>query len=140
MRVLDSIREMLNRKSSVQMVADDPQLTAEMLLLLRTMFADGALSEGELTFFKLLCKSVFGIPEEDVPEVIRFLKDFSYETTGEQAASMFLDLPEARKKEIMVHLISMARADSFLHENEIELIERVAGVLGYTPEELNAWI
>ncbi|MEE9314046.1 MAG: TerB family tellurite resistance protein [Rhizobiaceae bacterium] len=136
MRILDSIKEMLDNKSSVQMVADDPQMTSEILLLVRMMFADGELSGEELALFKKICKSVFDIPEEDVPEVISFLKDFGYETSGEQAAETFIDMPDDRKRTLMRHLIAMARADKSLHESEVTLIARVARVLGYTPEQV----
>lgn len=138
MRILDSIKDMLGKKSSVQMVADDPHMSAEILLLVRMMFADGELSGEELTLFKQICHSMFNIPEEDVPEVIRFLKEFSYETSGEQAASLFLEMPDDRKRILMKHLISMARVDKKLHESEVSLIARVARVLGYTPEQIKA--
>lgn len=140
MRVLDGIRDWLNQKSGVAMVADDPQLASEILLLLRTMFIDGSLSPEELALFKKLCKSVFNIEEEDVPDVIRFLKDYGYETTGEQAAAMFSELDEDRKRELMVHLVSMARADGIIHEQEVDLIERVGRVLGYSSQEVRAWL
>ncbi|MEE9375105.1 MAG: TerB family tellurite resistance protein [Rhizobiaceae bacterium] len=136
MLILDSIKELLSKKSSVQMVADDPHMASEILLLVRMMFADGELSSEELILFKKICKSFFSIPEEDVPEVIRFLKDFGYETSGEQAAATFLDMPEERKRVLMRHLITMARADQTLHETEVSLIARVARVLGFTPAQV----
>ena len=67
MRILDSIRTMLTNKSSVQMVADDPHLASEIMLLVRMMFIDGELNGPELDLFKQYCHSVFDIPEEDVP-------------------------------------------------------------------------
>ncbi len=138
MRILDSIKEMLSNKSSVQMVADDPHMASEILLLVRMMFADGELSGDELSLFKQICSSVFSIPEEDVPEVIRFLKEYGYETSGEQAAATFLDMTDERKKLLLGHLISMARADKEMHKSEVELITRVAKVLGITPEQIRA--
>ena len=136
MRVLDSIKQLLMHKSSVQMVADDPQMAAEIMLLVRMMFADGDLRGEELTFFKQLCGSVFGIPEDDIPEVIEFLKEYGYETSGEQAAAEFLDLPDKRKKHLLSRLIEMARADNFLHNDEVALIAKVARVFGYTPDQV----
>ncbi len=136
MRILDTLGEFLNKKSSVQMVADDPQMSAEILLLIRTMFADGEMVAEELALFKQLCLSLFNIPEEDVPEVIRFLREVSYETDHEQAAGMFDGLSATRKQELMTHLMMMAMADSKLKEGEKAVLEKVAGVLGYTPEQI----
>jgi len=138
MRVLDAIGEFLNKKSSVQMVADDPQLTSEMLLLVRMMFADGELSGEELTLFKGLCASAFGIPEEDVSDVIKFLRDIGYETSGEQAAGMFEFMPEERKQQVLGHVMAMARADMKVHVNEVEMIGRIAKALGYDPDKVRA--
>lgn len=137
MRVLDAIADMLSSRSRVQIVADDPHLASELLLLIRMMFADGELKEGELEYFRQLCSGTFDIPEEEISGVIRFLKQTGYETTGEQAASTFLDMPEERRFRLINHLLSMARADAVLHESEVELIARVAGVFGYTPAEVH---
>ncbi|MEL7400797.1 MAG: TerB family tellurite resistance protein [Pseudomonadota bacterium] len=138
MRILDALGAYLNKKSSVQLVADDPHLAAEMLLLVRTMFADGELTGEELALFKSLCAGTFGIPEEDVPDVIRYLREIGYETSGEQAASMFEHMSEAHKKRVLSHVVAMARADQKLHVNEADLIERIAAGLGYAPEQVKA--
>lgn len=140
MRILDAIGELLSKKTSVQMVADDPEMAAQILLLVRMMFADGELSPSELSLFKGLCKHTFNIPEDDVPEVIKFLKTYGYETSGVQAASTFAEMPEDRKKEILGHLVSMARADSKVHENEILMITKVAAALGYSTDQIRAWL
>jgi uncharacterized tellurite resistance protein B-like protein len=136
MRVLDSIKTLLTNKSSVQMVADDPHMASEIMLLVRMMFIDGELEGPELSLFKQYCLSVFKIPEEDVPEVIKFLVEYGYETTGEQAAAVFAEMPGERKAELLGHLIMMARADDVLHEKELDLISRVCRVLGYTPDQV----
>ncbi len=136
MRILDSIGNMLKSKSSVQMVADDPHLTSEIMLLVRMMFIDGDLAGPEMELFKQYCISVFGIPEEDVADVIEYLRDYGYETTGEQAAAVFRDMPGERRAEILGHLITMARADNVLHEQELDLIRRVSRVLGYSQEQI----
>lgn len=137
MRILDSIRTMLTNKSSVQMVADDPHLASEIMLLVRMMFIDGELNGPELELFKQYCHSVFDIPEEDVPEVVKFLREYGYETSGEQAAAVFSEMPGERKAQLLGKLITMARADNVLHEKEVDLIARVSRVLGYTPEQVN---
>ena len=137
MRILDSIKTLLTNKSSVQVVADDPHMASEIMLLVRMMFIDGDLNGPELELFKHYCRTVFGIPEEDVPEVIKFLSDYGYETSGEQAAAVFAEMPGERKAQILGNLITMARADNVLHENEVDLITRVSRVLGYSPEQIN---
>lgn len=140
MRILDSISDMLKSRSTVQMVANDPQLSAEILLLVRVMFADGELSPVELELFKEICEAEFSIPADDVPDVLQFLRDFGYETSGEQAAEMFADMDDERRRVLMVHVLKMARIDAILHTDEIDLIARVAKVLGYSPEQIRRWI
>lgn len=137
MRILDSLTTLLSNKSSVQMVADDPHLSAEIMLLVRMMFIDGQVEGPELDLFKQYCQGVFGIPEEDVPDVIKFLREYGYETSGEQAAAVFDNMPGERKAEVLGKLITMARADSVLDQKEVDLIARVSRVLGYTPEQIN---
>ncbi len=136
MRILDSIGNILNQKSSVQMVADNSRTASEILLLIRTMFADGEMKSEELDMFKRLCQSLFNIPPEDVPEVIKYLKDVGYETDSEQAASIFDDRPAERKQELMTHLVMMAMADNELHEKEKAVLQRVAVVLGYSERQI----
>ena len=138
MRILDYLREKLPEKSSVQMVADDPHMAAEILLLVRMMFADGELVGEELNFFKYVCQSVFKIPDQDVPEVIKFLKAYGYETSGEQAASEFQSMPYDRKRLLLRQMILMAKADQILHEGELDLIARTAEVLGISPEDFKS--
>ncbi len=140
MRVLDAIADLLNRKSSVQMVADDPKMSAEILLIIRTMFADGQMNEQEITAFQSLCSTVFEIPEEDVPDVIRFLKDFGYETSSEQSAAIFADMDIDRKLELIGRLKMMAMADAIFHEKEREMLTRVAAVLGFSQAEIDKLI
>ena len=137
MRILDSIKTLLSNKSSVQVVADDPHMASEIMLLVHMMFIDGDLTGPEMDLFKQYCKTVFAIPDEDVPDVIKFLSEIGYETTGEQAASVFAEMPGERRAQVLGNLITMARADNVLHEREVDLIARVSRVLGYTPEQIN---
>ena len=67
-KFLDRIRDYFDQDKTVRMVADDVQLTAELMLLIRMMFADGRLAKRELDNFKRICKTAFNIPEEDVQE------------------------------------------------------------------------
>ena len=112
-------------------------MASEIMLLVRMMFLDGELNGPELELFKQYCSSVFDIPEEDVPQVVKFLREYGYETSGEQAAAVFSEMPGERKAELLGKLITMARADNVLHAKEVDLIARVSRVLGYSPEQVN---
>ena len=138
MFLTDKIREWLDKDKSVRMVADDLQLTSEMILLVRMMFADGELKSEELVGFKNLCRAVFGIPDEDVPQIIGYLREFGYETSTADAAQMFKKMDVERKKSLLLHLLSIAKADGELHEREMELIRNTADILGLGPDELTS--
>lgn len=138
MSIIDNIRDWLDQDKSVRMVAGDIQLTSELLLLVRMMLADGELKPAELDNFKRICNRAFGIPHEDVPDVINYLKEFGYETTAQDAAKMFQSLDIERKRALLVHMFSIAKSDNDLDENEIELIRRTAGILGLTAEDILA--
>lgn len=130
MLILEKIRDWLDQDKSVRLVAEDMQLTSELILLIRVMFADGELKPEELENFKRICNTAFAIPEEDVPKVIEYLKNVGYETTAEDAASMFKDLDIERKRALLVHMLSVAKSDQHLAVGEIELIRKTAEVLG----------
>ncbi len=135
-KFLDRIREYFERDKTVRMVADDVQLTAELMLLIRMMFADGRLAKRELLNFKRICQTAFNIPEEDVIDVIAFLKETGYETTAEEAAAMFKELDVERRRGLLLHMLSIARSDEDLHTDEIGLLRSTAKTLGMTAEDL----
>ncbi|MFZ1813750.1 MAG: TerB family tellurite resistance protein [Rhizobiaceae bacterium] len=134
--MMDRLREFVDGNKSVRRVADDIELTCELVLLVRMMFADGELKAQEMENFTRLCATAFGIPEDDVPKVLKYLKDFGYETNSKQAASMFTDLPVERKRSLLVHMLSIAKADDDLHEHEVELIRNTANILGLTADDI----
>ncbi len=134
---IEAIQKFLGDDKSVRMVADDVQLTNELILLVRTMFADGELKPVELAAFKRLCSRAFGIPEDDVPRVIQYLREISYETTVADAASMFQDMDIERKRELLLHMLKIAKADDELHDQEIALIRRTAEALGLSAEDIS---
>ena len=135
-KFLDRIRGYFERDKTVRMVADDVQLTAELMLLIRMMFADGRLAKRELVNFKRICQTAFNIPEEDVIDVIAFLKETGYETTAEEAAAMFKELDVERRRGLLLHMLSIARSDEDLHTDEIGLLRSTAKTLGMTAEDL----
>lgn len=133
-----AIREFIEGNRSVRKVADDIQLTSELILLVRMMLADGELRPEELHNFKRICQTAFDIPEEDVPQVIRYLNDFGYETSAAQAAAMFADLDVDRKRALLLHMLSIAKSDDELHRDEAKLIQRTAALLGLTGDDIAA--
>ena len=67
---------------------------------------------------------------------MRYLKDFGYEIKAENAAALFADLSVARKRALLVHMLSIAKSDNELHHDEAELIRRTAVILGLTPADI----
>ena len=135
-RIIESVRSYFDADKSVRKVADDVELTAELILLIRMMFADGRLAKRELINFKRICKNAFDIPEADVADVIEYLKETGYETTAEEAAAMFAGLEPERQRGLLVHMLSIAKSDDELHADEISLIRRTAQVLGMNADDL----
>ena len=137
MKIVDKIKQWLDNDKSVRMVADDIQLTSELILLVRMMFADGELRAQELENFKRICKIAFNIPEGDVLQVVQYLREIGYETTAEDAAAMFEGLDAERKRTLLLHMLSIAKSDNDLHEDEVELIRRTASVLGLSAQDIS---
>ena len=138
MTVFDRLRDWLDQGRSVQRVADDMQLTSELILLVRMMFADDELKQRELQTFKRICQTAFGIPEDDVPAVIQYLKEIGYETTAADAAEMFRGMSDDRKRTLLLHMLSIAKADDEVSESEAKLIRKTAEVLGLTADDIAA--
>lgn len=136
MLIVDQIKDWLEQDKSVRRVAEDIQLTSELILLVRMIFADGKLLPEELKHFKQICEVAFGIPEEDVPGVLKYLQEFGYETTADDAAAMFENLEPERKQTLLLHMLSVAKSDDDLHQGEIDLIRKTAGILGMNAEDI----
>ena len=132
--IFDRITAFLGAKSAVQKVADDPVLTAELLLLMHVALADGKTEKSEYAAILRIASNDFGIAPD---EVAAYLKDFGYETSSEQAALAFADVPFERKVMLLRHLLTIANADDDLDPKEANLIRRTADLLGVTPEELH---
>lgn len=135
--IIDSISRILGGNPSARRVADDLQLTSELILLVRMMFADGTLKDVEMAVFKKMCKEVFGLDETDIPGILEYLKDFGYETTAWDAASMFKDHSLERKKTLLLHLLKIAKSDDHIDTSEVALIQKIAGILELSPEEIS---
>ena len=134
--LLAQIRGIFEGDPGVRKVADDPVLSAELLLLFRMILADGQVSDAEMAVFRRICKDSFGIGEESMQGVIDYLNDFGYETNGAQAIEMFRDLDVDRRKELARHMAEIAKADSNLAENEVRLLRRTLDLLGISPVDV----
>lgn len=135
-KLVDAVRHYFDSDKSVRMVADDIELTAELLLLIRMMFVDGRLAKRELANFKRICKTAFDIPEEDVGDVINYLRNTGYETSAAEAAAIFKGISLERRRALLVHMLSIAKSDDELQTEEIDLIRQTAKVLGLSAEDL----
>ncbi|MBW3095750.1 TerB family tellurite resistance protein [Pseudohoeflea coraliihabitans] len=126
----ERLASLIGERTSVSQVADDPVLTAELLLLVRMGFADHEVNAPEAAAFRAICTRALGLDGDELGDIIRFLDSFGYETSSAQAAEMLRDLPEKRRREIMDHLATMARADGTVTDSERALFHATARRLG----------
>lgn len=134
--LLDQLRSVLDGDPGVRKVADDPVLSAELLMLFRMILADGSVSESEMDSLRRICTGSFAIPEASVDSVIEYLNDFGYETNGSQAIALFRDLGVERRKLLARHMAEIAKADRHLAESEIRLLRRTLDILDISPADL----
>ena len=116
--LLGKIISLFEGDPGVRKVADDPVLSAELLLLFRMILADGAVSETEMQAFRRICQEAFGIRDESIDGVIEYLNEFGYETTGVQALAMFRELDFERRRQLARHMAEIAKADAQLAATE----------------------
>ena len=134
--LMTQIRNLFEGDPGVRRVADDPVLTAELLLLFRMILADGTANDREMAVFRRICTEKFGISGESLDAVVEYLDDFGYETTGMQAISVFSELDSERRKSLARHMAEMAKADSQLAESEVRLLRRTLDMLGLSPADV----
>jgi len=134
--LLDQIRSIFDGDPGVRKVADDPVLSAELLMLFRMILADGTVSESEMVAFRRICKDAFGIQETSIDAVIEYLNEFGYETNGSQAIALFRDLDVERRKQLAQHMAEIAKADSQLAESEVRLLRRTLDLLDISPVDV----
>lgn len=127
----DRVRALLEQNSSISKVANDPVLSAELLLLVRMSFADKTVEAAEADAFASICTRLLGLNGDELSDILKYLHDFGYETTDAQAADMLAGLDEARKREILDHLATIAKADGEVDARERRLLEATARRLGF---------
>ena len=128
--LLKSLKSFFTGNASVRKVADDPALSAELLLLFRVMLADGRVAEEEQAAFERICQTAFGIEADDIAEVTEYLRTYGYETTGRQAIEMFDGVNPERRLALIEHMRDIANADAQFLPQERMLIDKVAEMLG----------
>lgn len=136
LEVFSRIRELFEGDPAVRKVADDPALSAEILLLFRMVLADGAVQQAELDTLKRICAEAFGIGEDSFGEVMGYLHDYGYETTTSQALAIFRGYPRERRLQLARHLAEIAKADAGLPQHEVRLLARTLEVLKLDPHEV----
>jgi uncharacterized tellurite resistance protein B-like protein len=136
--LLGKIISLFEGDPGVRKVADDPVLSAELLLLFRMILADGAVSETEMQAFRRICQEAFGISDESIDGVIEYLNDIGYETTGVQALTMFRELDFERRRQLARHMADIAKADAQLAATEIRLLKRTLELLDVSAADLAA--
>jgi uncharacterized tellurite resistance protein B-like protein len=127
---------LLDGDPGIRKVADDPILSAELLLLFRMILADGEVEEHEMATLRRICKESFGIGEDSMDGVVQYLNDFGYETNGAQALAMFRGLRLERRQELARHMAEIAKADRQLAAQEIKLLRRILDTLGLDPVDV----
>ncbi|CAM5650780.1 hypothetical protein MAUB1S_11278 [Mycolicibacterium aubagnense] len=134
--LLDRIRSIFEGDPGVRKVADDPVLSAELLMLFRMILADGSVSESEMEAFRRICSDSFEIPEDSIDAVIEYLNEYGYETNGSQAIAMFRDLDIERRRLLAQHMAEIAKADHHLADNEVKLLRRTLELLDISPVDV----
>lgn len=122
----------------VRRVAQDPALAAELLLLFRMILADGQVSGGETAALRRICRDSFGIPEESLDDVVEYLSEVGYETSGAQAVLAFQDQDIERRRQLARHMAEIAKADENLAHNEVRLLKRTLDLLGLQPQDVTS--
>jgi uncharacterized tellurite resistance protein B-like protein len=135
--LLTKVRNLIEGDPGVRKVADDPVLSAELLLLFRMILADGTVSESEMLVFRRICQESFGIAEESIDSVIEHLNEIGYETTGVQALDMFKELDFERRRQLARNMAEIAKADAQLADTEIRVLKRTLELLDVSAADLS---
>lgn len=134
--LLARLRDVFEGNASVRKVAGDPALTAELLLLVRMVLADGEVEERELATLRRIAGSL-GIVGEDFEQVLGHLEDFGYEISAGQATAIFRELDKGRRIVLARHMADIAKADQELSRYEVRLLARVVDMLDIDPAEID---
>lgn len=97
--------------------------------------ADGVVTEDEVTAFG----QVFTVPEKDRPAVERVFnlakQDIAgFESYAEQVAKLFAK-GSGMLENVLDGLFHIAKADGLVHEHELEYLQQVSNIFGFTKED-----
>lgn len=134
--LLAQIRQLLLGNPSVRKAADDPALTAELLLLVRMVLADGEAHGRELEALRRIATNSLGIDGGDLDLVLDHLSAFGYEITPVQAISVFRELDMDRRETLARNMAALAKADGELSRHEVRLLARVVEILEIDPQRI----
>ena len=134
--LLSQLKSLFDGDPGVRKVADDPVLSAELLLLFRMILADGVVEDSEMEMFRRICRDAFGIADKSFDGVVEYLNDFGYETNGKQAVALFQELDIERRRLLARHMADIAKSDKQLAENEVRLLRRTLELLGVSPVDV----
>ena len=134
--LLARLRQLLQGNPSVRKVADDPALTAELLLLVRMVLADGEAHERELAALRRIASDSLGIDGADLELVLDHLGAFGYEITPVQAIAVFRELDMDRRLALAQNMAMLAKADGELSRHEVRLLARVVEILEIDPQRV----
>lgn len=97
--------------------------------------ADGVVTDDEIAAFE----QVFTVPEKDRPAVQRVFnlakQDIAgFESYAEQVAKLFAD-GSGMLENVLDGLFHIAKADGLVHEHELDYLQQVATIFGFTKED-----
>ena len=127
---LERVRDLFEGDPAIRRVADDPVMSAELMLLFRMVLADGEVDAAEMGAFRRIVATTFGIEGDSLKAVVGYLQEFGYELTTSRALAVFAELPVDRRTELARHMAEIARADDDISTKEVELLKRTMHVLG----------
>ncbi|MBS9720797.1 TerB family tellurite resistance protein [Tianweitania sp. BSSL-BM11] len=134
--LINKLKSVFGAEDAVARVAEDPILTAELLLLFRMILADGEISDAELETLRRICQGSFGIDEADLDDVVDYLRTYGYETSVAQSLAIFRRLDHDRKQLLARHMAEIAKADHHLEKQEVQLLARALKLLEIEPSEI----
>ena len=135
--LLAQIREIFEGDPGVRKVADDPVLSAELLLLFRMILADGQVSDSEMAVFRRICARSVRHRRGVASRASSNISTISAtRPTARRRSEMFRELDVERRRTLARHMAEIAKADSQLAENEVRLLRRTLDLLGISPVDV----
>ena len=135
--LLAQIRELFEGDAGVRKVADDPVLSAELLLLFRMILADGQVTDSEMAVFTPHLPRGVSASARKASRASSNISTIS--ATRHQArrrSRCSASLTSSAARLLARHMAEIAKADSQLAENEVRLLRRTLDLLGISPVDV----